>query len=108
MATSLRKTLGEPLLTLDPAYTAPDIAGDPYEYPAEENVRWDIGMGCMVMVEHDTERVMDHLAIRIAVGPDFPIKTGRELRTISTDQLRQFACQLIALAEHVDRQREAS
>ncbi len=98
----MRQTLGAPELTLDPAYTAPDIAGDPYDYSAEEHVRWDIGMGCMVSVEHEVGDEQP-LRIRISVGPDFPIKTGRELRATTPDQIRRFACQLIALAEHVDR-----
>ncbi len=101
----MKQTLGSPELTLDPAYTAPDMAGDPYEYPAEERVRWDIGMGCSLMVEHGDGLGGQEFAIRVAVGPDFPIKTGRELRATTPDQIRQFACQLIALAEHVDRKR---
>ncbi len=101
--TGLRLTLGSPELTLEPAFISPDMAGDPYEYPAEEHVRWDIGMGVMVMVAHEAGDEQP-LQIRVAVGPDFPIKTGRELRATNSDQLRRFACQLIALAEHADRQ----
>jgi hypothetical protein len=103
MATNgLRQTLGSPELVLAAAFTGEDIAGDPYEYPAEEHVRWDVGMGCMVQVEHEADEDQP-LRLRVAVGPDFPIATGRELRAITPDQLRSFACKLIALAEHADR-----
>jgi len=98
---SLRQTIGMPELTLDAAYVAADIAGDPYEYPAEENVRWDISLGCMLSVEHENDD--QPLRIRVSVGPDFPKAAGSQLRATNPDQLRKFACQLIALAEHADR-----
>ncbi len=93
-----RATWGEPDLTLQPEVRSVDFIGEPCTYPAEEYVRWDIGLGCMVMFDLTDE---SGLTVAVVTGPDFP-KGGRDLRRVTTDQIRKFACQLIAFAQVAD------
>lgn len=103
---ALRLPLDSPELTLSPAFTADDLFGDPYEHPAEERVRWDVGMGCFVSFDHQVGADQP-VSVTIATGVDFP-KSGRDQRAVTTEQIRRYACLLIAFAEHVDRSAGAS
>ncbi len=109
---------------LRPVYADPDIniteALPEYDAPAEESCGWDIGFGFRITfaVDHELveqgdddpiDRVLRGLHVTVCVGPDFPnIKRGSgglDVRAVTTEQLRQHASHLIALAEQVDRRR---
>ncbi len=113
MSADLRPVLADPDINITEAMPE-------YDAPAEEACGWDIGFGFRITfaVDHElveqgdddpVDQVTRDLHVTVCVGPDFPnIKRGSgglDVRRITTEQLRQHASHLIALAEQVDRRR---